>query len=272
MIDGFFVTEGIEYFAALPYDSVRVTRPYLTERAGLVPVTALVFLIPYYSSEGVNISSYAVARDYHLYIKDLTEGLADALRSAYPEYKFIGFGDHSPIDERHAALLAGLGVLGDNGLLINEKYGSFVFIAELLTDAPPELLGAVPPSEIKHCEHCGACLAACPTGCLSGRGACLSDITQKKGELTDPECELIRRVGTAWGCDVCQRVCPHNAVPEITPIEFFKTDLIAALMSERVESMPEDEFRSRAYAWRGRNTVLRNLKVLKNKLPEGKES
>ena len=272
LIDGFFAGEKIEYYAALPYDSVRVSRPYLTERAGLDPKTALVFLIPYFSREGVNISSYAVARDYHLYIKGLTEGLARTLGSAFPEYRFIGFGDHSPIDERHAALSAGLGILGDNGLLINEKYGSFVFIAELLTDAPPELLGAVTPSEIERCEHCGACLAACPTGCLSGRGECLSDITQKKGELTDSECELMRRVGTAWGCDVCQRVCPHNALPEITPIEFFKTDLIAALTSERVESMTEDEFRSRAYAWRGRNTVLRNLEVLKNKLPEGKKS
>lgn len=264
MIDGFFADEKIEYFAALPYDSLRGARPYLIERAGLEPKTALLFLIPYYSREGVNISSYAVARDYHLYIKSLTERLADVLSSAYPEYKFIGFGDHSPIDERHAALSAGLGILGDNGLLINEIYGSYVFIAELLTDAPPELLGAKTPSEIKHCERCGACLAACPTGSLSGKGECLSDITQRKGELADSECELMRQVRTAWGCDECQRACPYNASPAITPIDFFKNDIIAELTGECMLSMAEDEFRSRAYAWRGKKTILRNLQILKN--------
>ena len=262
-IEGFFAEKKIEYFAALPYDSLRVTRPYLTERAGIVPRTAVLFLVPYYFRKGKNISSYAVARDYHFYIEEVTDGLSKKLSSAYPEYKFIGFGDHSPIDERHAALSAGLGILGDNGLVINEKYGSYVFIGELLTDASHELLSAAKPSDIRRCEHCGACVSACPTGCLSGKEECLSDITQKKRELTDAECELMRQIGTAWGCDECQRACPHNAEPAVTPIDFFKTEVIAELTSEHAKNMTEDEFRERAYAWRGKNTILRNLDIIK---------
>jgi epoxyqueuosine reductase len=265
ILSRFFENEKIEYYAALPYSALKVTRPYLTERVGLDPKTAVLFLIPYCFRKGKNLSSYAVARDYHLYIKGVTERLSKKLSAAYPEYKYLGFGDHSPIDERYAALSAGLGILGENGLVINEKYGSYVFIAELITDAPPELLSAVQPSPYKRCDGCGACISACPTGCLSGEGKCLSDITQKKGELTDSESALMRRVGTAWGCDECQTACPYNLRAEATPIGFFKEELIDELTEERLVAMSEEEFKERAYSWRGKGTVLRNLEILKSK-------
>ncbi len=265
LIKRFFENEKIEYFAALPYDALQVKRPYLTERKKITPKSAVLFLVPYYYEGGVNISSYAVARDYHIYISDVTERLSRALSFAYPKYKFIGFGDHSPIDERRAALMAGLGILGENGLIINEKYGSYVFVAELLTDAPPEIVGAIKPLEVMKCEGCGACLNACPTGRLSGEGECLSDITQKKGELSSDEKELISRYNTAWGCDVCQRVCPHNSSPVKTPIAYFKKELIPSLTADDIISMDEESFYRRAYSWRGKNTILRNLSLLKDK-------
>ncbi len=263
LIRSFFQKEKIEYYATLPYGSLKVTRPYLTERAGISPACAVVFLIPYYSVEGVNISSYAVARDYHSYVRSVTERLSRVLSEAYPEYTYIGFGDHSPIDERHAALAAGLGILGKNRLLINEKYGSYVFIAELVTDAPPELLGAAEPKPSRTCSECGACLERCPTGHITGCAPCLSDITQRKGELTEAEIALMRRVGTAWGCDECQRACPHNASPVATPIDFFRGQLIPSLTSPVIDSMGEEEFKARAYSWRGKGTVARNLEILK---------
>ena len=263
LISEFFSKENIEYYSALPYSALRITRPYLVEREGIVGASAIIFLIPYFSKEGVNISSYAVSRDYHLYIKQMTERLSKLLSEKYPEYKFVGFGDHSPIDERNAALISGLGILGDNGLIINEKYGSYVFIAELITDAPPELVGTQEPVAISACEGCGKCRAACPTGRLSGDAICLSDLTQKKGELTDGEASIIRQEGTVGGCDACQRVCPHNLAPKKTPVEFFNSDVIPELSAELVDSMSEEAFLERAFAWRGRKTVRRNLEISK---------
>ena len=163
-----------------------------------------------------------------------------------------------------AALVAGLGIVGDNGLIINEKYGSYVFIGDVVTDIPPEELGAIPPREVGHCHHCGACLRACPTGILRGEGAdCLSAITQRKGELTDEEITLMRKYNTAWGCDLCQSACPYNRNPLITPIQFFHRERIAYLTRDILDAMDKSAFMRRAFAWRGRKTVERNLDVLK---------
>ena len=258
-----FFDEGIEYFSALDYRDCVETGAHIMRRAGLEPRSVLVFLIPYYGGETVNLSRYAAAKDYHLLIKKLSGRLIERLERIYPDAGFCAFGDHSPIDERGAALAAGLGILGDNGLIINEKYGSYVFIADIVTDIAPEEIGAVPPKRTVKCEGCGACRAACPGGILSdSNGVCLSAITQKKGELSDGEKELIRRTGYAWGCDLCQTVCPHNAAPRLSPIPFFHEDRIERLDSPTLDGMSDEEFTKRAFAWRGRNTVNRNLKLL----------
>lgn len=262
VLKSFFEAENIEYYATLSYECLDVCRAYLTEREGLVPRSAVIFLIPYFSVEGVNLSSYAVARDYHAYIRSVTERLSTALSAVYPEYKYLGFGDHSPINERRAASIAGLGILGDNGLLINERYGSYVFIAELITDAPPELLGEVAPREPLRCSGCSACIAACPTGRLSSLAPCLSEITQRKGELSEEEISLMLSAGTVWGCDACQRVCPHNQNAKSTPIKFFTEALLPELSTEAITKMSDSEFSERAYSWRGKNTVQRNLKLI----------
>jgi epoxyqueuosine reductase QueG len=62
-----------------------------------------------------------------------------------------------------------------------------------------------------------------------------------------------------WGCDTCQDVCPMNKNPAITPISFFHKDIISVLTSEVINSMTDEEFSQRAYSWRGKNTILRNL-------------
>ena len=259
----FFKNEGIEYFAALSYGDLAVTNKKIADRLDFSPRSAIVFLIPYYTGTAVNLSEYAVAKDYHIYVKEITGKLTEVLRKDYPNYSYVGFGDHSPINERAAAAAGGLGVIGDNGLLINERYGSYVFIAELLTDAPPELVGAVLPRPIMHCEGCGACRLACPSGRLSDPlSPCLSAVTQKKGDLTDDEVRLVRASSTVWGCDACQSACPHNLTPVKTPIDFFKNGLTPALTDKVLLEMSDCDFSERAYSWRGRKTVQRNLEIL----------
>ncbi|MBQ9071289.1 MAG: epoxyqueuosine reductase [Clostridia bacterium] len=259
-ISSFFENEKIEYFSALDYKDLREINPRLVERHGMTPRSALIFLIPYYAGRAENLSIYAASFDYHIIIKEITDRLIGLLREIYPENHFLGFGDHSPIDERSAALISGLGILGENGLLINEKYGSYVFLADVITDVPPSLLGVEKKKEISFCEGCGACKRACPTGILRGECAeCLSAITQKKGELSDFEVELMMKVGTVWGCDACQTACPYNQRPKMTPIEFFFGNRIEYLTSEKIDSMTNEEFAKRAFAWRGKKTIKRNL-------------
>ena len=209
-----FKKHGIEFAEAIDYSAMKEVNSRLALSLDFTPRTAIIFLVPYYVGEGKNISSYSTSRDYHAYISELSLHICAELKALYPEYTFRGFGDHSPIDERYAALISSLGILGKNGLLINEKYGSYVFIGDVITDLPPDILDAAPKTEIKACEGCGACLRACATGILCGRGSdCLSAITQKRGTLTDDEVELMRKHNTVWGCDICQTACPYNKTP-----------------------------------------------------------
>ena len=266
VLEEYFKEAKIEFFSVIAYSDCRETASRIIEREQFTPKSVIMYILPYYTGETVNISRYAASLDYHVIIKSVGEGLCAVLKSRYPGANMHIYGDHSPIDERHAALISGLGILGDNGLLINEKYGSYIFIGDVITDIDPEELSAVSPMQIKRCEGCGICKKLCPTGVLSGKSQdCLSAITQKKGELSPEECELMRRHNTVWGCDECQCHCPHNQNPTVTPLEFFKKDAIYELTRERLDSMSDDEFSMRAFAWRKRKTVERNLDICAKK-------
>ncbi len=261
-----FSQEKIEKCATLPFSECRVTLPRLLEKEeGFVPQSAILFLIPYFDGFPKNLSAYAASEDYHLFVKELWERLSPKLADLFPRYHFRIYADHSPIDERHAAVRAGLGVFGKNGLLLTPEFSSFQFIGEILTDAPVEVLGDSPLFPISGCENCGACLAACPTGVLRGETEdCLSAITQKKGELTEEGKDLMRRVGTVWGCDECQRVCPYTRRAQEagtlnTPIPFFKENRMENLTQASLSRMDDEAFRRRAFSWRGRKTIERNL-------------
>ena len=71
----------------------------------------------------------------------------------------------------------------------------------------------------------------------------------------------MKKHNTVWGCDLCQTVCPYNKAPRVTPIAFFKEALIPHLTLDILESMNDGAFSERAFAWRGRKTVERNLRL-----------
>jgi epoxyqueuosine reductase len=260
-----FSKNNIEYFSLIDYSVCRETAPNIIERSKVTPKSVVLYLLPYYTERGENLSSYAVGIDYHAVIKRINDDLISALKAEYPDEEFVGFGDHSPIDERHAALISGLGILGENGLIINEKYGSYVFVGEIISTLPLRENEKTPITAVRRCGGCQRCKSACPTGILSGEGCdCLSAITQKKGELSGDEIALMLKYNTVWGCDECQRACPYNERVEKSPVSDFSTDCITYLTSERLALMDKAEFSRRAYAWRGRKTIARNLEIYEN--------
>ena len=259
----FFLSRGIEYFAVLDFKDCVSTAPNIMERESFTPRSVILYLLPYFVGYGENISAYATSLDYHLAIGEVNADLRAYLAEQFPDAAMKGYGDHSPIDERHAALVAGLGILGRNGLLINREYGSYCFIGDLISDIPVDNLGAISPKTISHCSNCGACLRACPTGILRGEGDfCLSFATQQKGDLTPEAANLMRQYNTVWACDECQRHCPHNQNPKTTPIPFFHRDRITLLTTARLAAMSKPDLAARAFGWRGRQVLIRNLDLL----------
>lgn len=269
----FFIERGIEFFSLIPLSRCKILKKYLLEKNGFSENdNAIVFLIPYRSENTpVNLTVYASAPDYHRYVELLKNELSEYVKDKYEGGKFCIFADHSPIDEVHASCISGLGFIGDNGLLINEKYSSFVFLAECVTNLTDKDLGLeyAPEISVKECLHCGRCKNACPCGCTGENGKpkteCLSAITQKKGELSDVEIRLMLENGSIWGCDVCQNVCPYTKNASLTPIEFFKNDVITLLDRKTLNGLNDNEFSVRPFAWRGRAVISRNVEAYESR-------
>ena len=240
---------GIFCHAWLPFADCTVHNERLLRRNFPTddPKGVLIFLVPYYSGDSPerNVSLYAVPRDYHLFFRELFEELEEEYGGSVK-----GYSDRSPIDERGAACRAGLGDIGDNGLLISRRYGSYVFIGELFCEFGPEEYP--PPHADEGCLHCGACRRSCPSP-----DACLSDLTQRKGVPTEETIALMRKHHTAWGCDICQKVCPLNLAKEKTPIRYF-TENLGWDASKALAAMDM----MRAYYWRGIEVIQRNLNIL----------
>lgn len=263
-ISELLLRQGIDCFAPVALSDCKIIKKYLLEKANISEEigSAVMIAVPYMvNDEDGNISEYAKSRDYHLFFSMLFGEILPVLREEFPQYSFEGFTDHSPIDEINAAAITGLGMIGSNGLLITEKYSSFVFVGEIITNASIKCQ----KQEIRLCENCGLCKISCPVGC--DKVGCLSAITQKKGELSKDEIALISRHGSAWGCDICQKVCPHTqkAIKNgsiYSKIPFFLEKRTPLLTYEIVEKMSDEEFKERAYSWRGKAPLLRNLEIL----------
>ena len=167
--------------------------------------------------------------------------------------------DHSPLDEKQCAVKLGLGSFGKNRVIINEKYGSYVFIGAIFTDVFLGEIQGIAQSNGKNriCINCRKCIESCPTF-LSGNGECISALTQKKA-LSDIELDIISQQRCVWGCDICQEVCPANVGISQTPIKFFHQNRLPHVTCEVISQMSPQDFSMRSYGWRKKETILRNL-------------
>jgi epoxyqueuosine reductase len=230
---------------------------------------------PYRTSEPVaptpgrgRVSRYAWGEDYHDLIRERLNELCAWLRAQLPEALARGVIDTAPLLEREFAQLAGLGWVGKNALLLNKTFGSWYFLAALVTDVE---LSYDEAETVDHCGTCTACLDACPTGAfvapyvLDSR-RCISYLTiELRGEVP---AELRSGVGD-WllGCDVCQDVCPWNRKapttdePRLQPAEGMDPIELVGLFD-----LDEAAFRRRfkhSPLWRPkRRGILRNAAIV----------
>ncbi len=234
---------------------------------------AVVCLFPYYQpiKEVRNLSRYAVMKDYHQVIMQYLTHICEFIQDLTGEdYSSNLFCDNSPYHDRQLAVSAGLGIIGQNTCLIHPVYGSFVFIGYIICEM---LYLPVDTPQTGTCLNCGRCRQACCGGALQQDifrlERCASHISQKKGSLSAGEEKILKRNPLIWGCDICQEVCPYNQALPVTPIIEFRQDLRPFLSAKELQPLSRREFKKRyhdrAFSWRGRDVLLRNLTLKEKK-------
>ena len=207
-------------------------------------------LLNYYPEEKqpegtYKISKYAYGQDYHFVIKEKLKELLQSIQEHIGEVGGRAFVDSAPMLDKAWAAKSGLGWIGKNSNLLSKQVGSFFFIAELVIDLDLEYDHAV----TDHCGSCTACLDACPTEAIIAPyvvdgSKCISYFTielkenipnDMKGSFND----------WAFGCDVCQDVCPWNrfSKPHREPLFNPHPDLLS-LTKKDWEEITEDTFRA----------------------------
>ncbi len=163
------------------------------------------------ATDGSRIARYAAGADYHWSLRERATAVARRTAEGVGEFRFRVCVDSAPLAERSFAAAAGLGWIGKNGCLIDPEHGSFLLLAEILTDLD------LPPDEpiAEQCGSCVRCLEACPTEAFLEPGLldanrCIAYWTiEHRGAIPDSvKPDITEHV---FGCDICQEVCPWNA-------------------------------------------------------------
>ncbi|HYK02483.1 MAG TPA: tRNA epoxyqueuosine(34) reductase QueG [Thermoanaerobaculia bacterium] len=177
--------------------------------------SVVAILVPYSPSrpeapEGAlshHLARYALGDDYH----DVLERILRKVEDALPGVKTWRYVDTGPLSDRAFAAQAGLGWIGKNGMLIHERDGSYFFIGTLLTALENDIESTLVTDR---CGTCTRCLDACPTDAILpdrtlDSAHCISYATiEHRGPLAAHV--ATRLEGNAFGCDICQEVCPWN--------------------------------------------------------------
>lgn len=216
-----------------------------------------------FQAEGLpKISKYAYGRDYHEVIKEKLRQFLAGIRAQIGEVEGRVFVDSAPVMDKAWAKKSGLGWVGKNGNLIHPKNGSFFFIAELILD-----LELIPDGPIKdYCGTCTRCIDACPTDALNkpyvvDGSKCISYLTiELKDELIPKEFKG-KLENWAFGCDICQDVCPWNRFSKPhTTADFKPNKTLLNLSAAEWEEIGEEQFNILAKESPLKRTKLKGMK------------
>jgi epoxyqueuosine reductase len=184
--------------------------------------SAIVIVVPYSPERPMapagalthHIARYALGDDYHDVLDSMLRRIEEAIAAHDANVRTWRYVDTGPLSDRALAAQAGLGWIGRNGMLISEEHGSYFFIGTLLTSLENDM-GS---SEVAdRCGTCTRCIDACPTKAILPNRTlssehCISYATiEHRGELSPFVAERLE--GNAFGCDICQEVCPWNHAP-----------------------------------------------------------
>ncbi len=213
-------------------------------------------------------SVYTRGRDYHMVVKEITEPLIRLIEKA--GYRAKLFTDSNELPERALAMLGGIGRRGRNGLIHTQRYGSYVFLSEILTDMPLRSIEVIPESFDLHplCTGCMRCVKACPGKVLGEKylyvNKCLSYRSQEKN-IDGFSMSLFR--GRLFGCDTCQEVCPINKEAADGMTEFMPFSYMTDPDIEELSNLTESEFTKKykitSAGWRGKAVLKRNAMIIK---------
>ena len=200
--------------------------------------------------------------DYHVMLKKKLDMLEEFLRSKHVDIRTKSMVDTGELSDRAVAERAGIGFSAKNCMIITPEFGSYVYLAEMITNVPFE-----PDEKIEdQCGTCNKCVDSCPTGALVNPGQlnsqrCISFLTQTKGFLPD---EFRSKIGNRlYGCDTCQIVCPINKGkdfhlhPEMEPDPEIAKPLLKPLLTISNREFKE-KYGHVSGSWRGKKPIQRN--------------
>ncbi|MBD47495.1 MAG: tRNA epoxyqueuosine(34) reductase QueG [Dehalococcoidia bacterium] len=194
---------------------------------------------------GTKIARYAWGKDYHKVIKNKLKGLvSDVEERLAHTVNARWYVDDGPMLDRAVAQRSGIGWFGKNTNILTSSHGSWVFLGQLITDLD---LDIDPPLK-KDCGTCTLCIEACPTDAIVSpyvldNQRCISHLTiENRGSISVPMRSLIGE--WAFGCDICQEVCPVNLKAMTTNEESFQLNEFDGFDLEKLLEIDEEEFRT----------------------------
>ncbi len=192
--------------------------------------------------EAPKLSTYAYGRDYHKVLKQRMKPLMAYITEEFGQVAMRCFTDSAPVLEKAWAERAGIGWRGKHSLVIRKGQGSYFFLAEIILDL--ELAPDAPVTD--HCGTCRRCIDACPTQAITPHsvdgGRCISYLTIELKEAIPTEMAG-KLENWAFGCDICQQVCPWNrfSTPHHEP-QFLPRPAVMGLSREEWHGMTEVVF------------------------------
>jgi epoxyqueuosine reductase len=193
------------------------------------------------------VSRYAWGKDYHLIIWEMLENLEEQLCNIDQKFKCKSYVDTGPVMDKALAVKSGIGWMGKHSNIINRNYGSWFFIANIITNTEFDYAEQIPD----FCGDCTACIDACPTDAIVqdyvvDSNKCISYLTiENKGDISSE----FKGKFEDWlfGCDICQDVCPWNIkFSEPTFVKDFhpKNDNKEIDLKE-IDAMDNEEFKEK---------------------------
>tara|TARA_B100001109_G_C18851975_1_gene469730 strand:+ start:352 stop:1296 length:945 start_codon:yes stop_codon:yes gene_type:complete len=218
----------------------------------LVPGTQSVvtFLFNYHTPnkqsdmKAPKLAKYAYGKDYHFVIKEKLKELFNYLKVEIGSIEGRYFVDSAPVLDRAWARESGLGWIGKNSMLINKNRGSDFFIATMMLDFKFEADGPIKD----YCGNCTRCIDSCPTDAILDNrtinsNQCISFLTIELRDSQIPEQFANKMNNWAFGCDICQDVCPWNRFASMNKEpQFLPNEELMNLNSDEWHAMEKEQF------------------------------